>query len=188
MLIRHCYPVSPSTPVVRIATRRAKPGCAPAYEALLAGMFEDVKTHPGFVGAQIIPPAEPGGEYQVVLQFETEAGIEAWNRSPERGQWHARLDAVAEGEPEYRQLSGLEAWFARAEVPGHTAPARWKMAVVTWFGIFPTVALVSGLLGPRLAGWPFAVRTAVTTVVIVLLMTWLVMPRMVRLFRRWLAP
>lgn len=180
--------MSESTPVVRIATRRAKPGCAPAYEALLAGMFEDVKQHPGFVGAQIIPPPEAAGEYQVVLQFESEAGIDSWNRSAERAQWHARLDMVAEGAPEYRHLSGLEAWFARAEVPGHTPPPRWKMAIITWLGIFPTVALVSGLLGPRLVALPFLVRTALITMVIVLLMTWLVMPRLVRGFRRWLTP
>ncbi len=50
---------------------------------------------------------------------------------------------MAEGEPEYRHLSGLEAWFARAEVPGHTPPPRWKMAIVAWLNILASIVQVS---------------------------------------------
>ncbi len=42
---------APHQPVIRVARRRAKPGCAAAYEALVGGMLGDVRQVPGFIGA-----------------------------------------------------------------------------------------------------------------------------------------
>mgnify|MGYP007071136445 CR=1 FL=1 len=96
------------------------------------------------------------------------------------------LRTVGEGEPAYRRLTGLEAWFAPAVVPATMHPPRHRMALTTWLGIFPTVSLVMWLLGPlwtRL-GLPFLLAVALNTALIVVLMTWVVMPRVTR----WLRP
>jgi hypothetical protein len=42
--------------------------------------------------------------------------------------------------------------------------------------------------GPLLDGLPVVVRLGITTAVAVPLMTWVVMPRVTRLFRVWLYP
>ncbi|MBK8076062.1 MAG: hypothetical protein IPK24_10945 [Kineosporiaceae bacterium] len=61
-------------------------GVRPRLRGVAGRHVRGRQQHPGFVGAQIIPPAEVSGEYQVVLQFESEAGIDSWNRSAERAQ------------------------------------------------------------------------------------------------------
>jgi antibiotic biosynthesis monooxygenase (ABM) superfamily enzyme len=43
-------------------------------------------------------------------------------------------------------------------------------------------------LTPTLASWPLALRTLVLSVLMVVALTWLIMPVMTRLFRPWLAP
>lgn len=180
-------PDSPQTnPVTRIARRRAKPGCEAAYEAILRGMFAEVAQFPGFRGADLIPPESADGEYQVVMRFDSQQQLDAWDVSELRQTWHARLHAVAEGDPDYRLLSGLEAWFALPAAPVNHAPVRWKMAIATWLGIFPTVSLVLWFIAPALAALPFLLRTACLTALIVALMTWVIMPRLVRLLRPWL--
>ena len=45
--------------------------------------------------------------------------------------WEARARTLTEGEPVYRQLHGLEAWFRSPQTP----PPRWKMAVATLLGV-----------------------------------------------------
>jgi len=41
---------------------------------------------------------------------------------------------------------------------------------------------------PLIGPWPLVPRLAVTTAVTVSVMTWVVMPRVTRLLRRWLYP
>ncbi len=177
-----------TTPVRRIAHRRAKPNCGAAYEALLRGMFDEMQSFTGFLGAEIVPPATPDGEYQVIVRWASKAALAAWDASPAHILWIQRLGEVAEGDPEYRLLTGLEAWFALPAIPSNMQPSRLKMAVVSWLGIFPTVALLQATIAPLLADWPFLLRIAAFTALMVFVMTWLVMPWLTRLLRPLLLP
>src|SRR6185503_6734014 len=102
-------------------------------------------------------------EYEVVVRFESEAPLHGWDVSDERHSILRRMRHVAEAEPEYRRLTGLEAWFELPVVPASTNPPRGRMALVTWMGIFPTVALFLWFLVPALTWMPFLPRTAVVT-------------------------
>jgi antibiotic biosynthesis monooxygenase (ABM) superfamily enzyme len=180
-------PTTPEGPVIRVARRRARPGCEPAYEALVGGMLQDTAKVPGFLSAEIIPPGTDGAEHQTILHFASADALAAWDRSPQRREWHRRLNAVADGDPDYQVLSGLEAWFARPELPGTRQPPRWKMALVTWIGIYLVVMLLQVALAPWIGGWNFFLRNAVFTGCVVLLATWVLMPQLVRVFRPWLT-
>ncbi len=172
--------------VFRIVRRKVKPGCGPAYEALVAAMFEDAKRFPGYLSAALIPPEAPVGEYQINQRFESEADFEHWNNSLQRLGWLEKLDAVAEGEPEYRLLNGLEVWFPPPTAPAAKLPARWRSTVVSWLGIFPTVALLTTFLLPQLQFLPPLLRTAVFTALVAVAMSYLIMPRLTRWLRWWL--
>jgi antibiotic biosynthesis monooxygenase (ABM) superfamily enzyme len=150
-------------------------------------MIERMRESPGFSHAELLPPEAPGGEYQIVVHFDSEDSLAAWDASAARAAVHARMRDVAEAEPEYRRLTGLEAWFAPAIVPATTHPPRTRMAVVTWLGIYPTAAFFLWFVAPWLAGWPFLLRTAVITALIVATMTWVVAPRLTRAMRGWLT-
>lgn len=177
-----------SETVFRIVRRRAKPGCELAYEALIRGMFEEASRFPGYLSAELIPPESAGGEYQIVQRFATEQDLERWNLSEARATWHERLRPVAEGDPEYRLLTGLDAWFAPELLPTSLPPSRWRMTVVSWLGIFPTVAVLLWTIAPILAPLPFLVRTALFTGMVAVAMSYLVMPRLTPLMKWWLRP
>lgn len=175
-----------SQQVVRVAHRRARPGCGEAYQAVVRGMFETLRQFPGFLGAELTPPNTPEGEYRVVIKFADEADLARWDASDERLVWHERLRPLTTGEPEYHLLSGMEAWFVPPPLPVMRPPSRLRMTLLTWIGIFPTVSFFLATVGPLLAPLPFLLRTALLTALIVPTMTYLVMPYLTRWFRRWL--
>ncbi len=174
--------------VTRIARRRARPGCEAEYEAMLREMLTRMRAHKGFLGGDMIPPEVAGEPHQLVVRFASEAELQAWDASEERRALLERMKDVAEGEPAFRELSGLEAWFEPAVVPATLHPPRARMAFVTWLGIFPTVSLFIWLVLPWLEPLPFLLRIALLTGLIVITMTWVVMPRLTRLMRAFLNP
>jgi antibiotic biosynthesis monooxygenase (ABM) superfamily enzyme len=68
------------------------------------------------------------------------------------------------------------------------APPRHKMALLTWAGAWGLITLILWLLGPVTATWPLPLRTLVISVLMVLGLTWVVIPNLTRIFAAWLAP
>lgn len=67
-------------------------------------------------------------------------------------------------------------------------PPRHKMALLTWAGAWGLITLILWLLGPVTATWPLPLRTLVISVLMVLGLTWVVIPNLTRFFAGWLAP
>ena len=78
--------------------------------------------------------------------------------------------------------------------PNHAAagprvpPPRHKMALLTWPGAWALITLILWGLGPVMATWPLPLRTLVISVLMVLALTWVVIPSLTRVFSGWLAP
>lgn len=178
---------TPTQPVIRVVRRHPKDGCEPAYEALVGGMLQAAAKIPGFLGAELLPPDAPERTYRTIMRFASDDALEAWNRSDARREWHERIDAVSQDAPDYQHLTGLEAWFARPPIGGTKPPARWKMAIVTWIGIYAIVMLLQVTLTPLISDWNFFLRNALFTILVTALATYVVMPQLVKVFRRWLA-
>ena len=75
-----------------------------------------------------------------------------------------------------------------AEPPRSPAPPRYKLALLSWVGAYTVITAILAVLGPMMATWPLPLRTLPLSVLMVLAMTWLVIPSLTRLFRGWLAP
>jgi uncharacterized protein len=69
-----------------------------------------------------------------------------------------------------------------------TPPPRHKMALLTWVGAWAMITLILWLLGPAIATWPLPLQTLLVSVLMVLSLTWVVIPNLTRLFAGWLAP
>ncbi|MBI2803316.1 MAG: hypothetical protein HYX63_24125 [Gammaproteobacteria bacterium] len=59
-----------------------------------------------------------------MVKFASEATLQTWDVSAQRRQWHHRMSAVAEGDPDYQWLTGLEAWFRLPSIPSGRPPKR----------------------------------------------------------------
>jgi antibiotic biosynthesis monooxygenase (ABM) superfamily enzyme len=177
-------PPPPPEPVTVTVARRVAPGRSAEFDDWVDGILAAAADFPGFLGGGALRPGKVGDEWHVVYRYASPTDLERWESSPERAGWLARAEQLMD-ETGVQRVSGLETWFA---LPGRTAPAppRWKMAVVTVLAIVPLVLAMNVLVLPQLAGWPVVARTLVFSGTLTTLMTWVVMPRMTRLFRRFL--
>ncbi|MEY4624610.1 MAG: hypothetical protein RL061_135 [Pseudomonadota bacterium] len=176
-----------TSPVIRVVHSQTKEGCQAAYEALILGMFESMKHFPGFLGSELLPPLASSDDYQVIVKFSSQKDLDQWDVSTQREMWHARFRPLLAGEPEYHLLTGLEAWFSLPEIPAGKKPPRNKMAFITWLGIWPTASFFLYFLSPYIESLPYLLRSAIVTGLVVITMTYLLMPRLTKLFKEWLS-
>ena len=66
-------------------------------------------------------------------------------------------------------------------------PPRHKLAVVTWIGAYAAITAILQLLGPTMATWALPLRTLLISVIMVIALTWVVLPVLHRAFRPWLT-
>ena len=177
-------------PVTAVASRRVKPGRAREFEEWVSGILAAANEFPGYLGSEVLRPSdnEDDDEYRIVFRFDHASNLHAWENSKERQHWLRESRPLLHEEERVHVLTGLETWFTLPTKPGEPAPPRYKMAIVTWLAIFPIVTLIFSLFGQWLALLPTLLRTLVFTAVMVTLMTYVVMPRMTRLFSFWLYP
>lgn len=185
----HTSPGGAPRVVTVLIARRVAPSSVAAFEAAMQGMLTAAEGFAGHLGGQLIHPEECGDAaepllYHVVFAFDNEAHLAAWQDSAERAHWLAQVLPHTVGAQQLHRVTGLDYWFAAPHSTTRAAPPRWKVASVTWLGIFPTVLLLFLTVAPLLAGWPLVPRIAVITVLVVLIMTWVVAPRLTR----WLSP
>jgi len=182
-------PAGAAGPVTATVTRRVKPGHEAAYEEFLADISGAAKAFPGYLGEEVFRPAGgSGGEYRIVYRFDSPAHLRGWLDSSERAAWLNRAEPHVVGPMRTQVLTGLESWFTLPALPGAPPPPAYKMAVLTWVTIFPLITLVVVVSAPLIGHLPLVPRLAVTTLVTVSLMTWVVMPRVTWLLHRWLYP
>jgi antibiotic biosynthesis monooxygenase (ABM) superfamily enzyme len=68
-----------------------------------------------------------------------------------------------------------------------TAPPRYKVFLLTWLGIYPLITGIFLLFGRWLNLLPLFLRTLLLTGLLVYLMTYVVMPKLMQVFRGWLS-
>ncbi len=185
----HSHRDGDDPPITAVASRRVKPGREKEFEVWISGILDAANEFPGYLGSNVIRPSGPeDDEYQIVFKFDHASNLKYWESSEERRLWLDESRDLIKEEPRIRILTGLETWFTLPSKEGAPPPPRYKMAVVTWIAVFPLATVVFMLLDPLLGGFPVVLRTLVFTLAMVSLMTYVVMPRMTRLFSFWLYP
>ena len=175
-------------PATGVASRRIEPGREGEFEDWISGILAAVKAFPGYLGSEVLRPNNSDDdEYRIIYRFDHASNLERWEESDERRRWLDKAEPFVR-EQKVHRLTGLETWFTLPSRTGEPAPPRYKMAVVTWLAVFPTVLVIFTLFGPLLNLLPTVLRTLLFTLTMVTLMTYVIMPRMTRLFSFWLYP
>ena len=156
------------------------------YEAWLEGISATARNFEGHQGVTILrPQAKVNKEYVIILRFDEYRNLCNWMRSKERQEWIDRAKPLTEQPENIQVLTGLEALVS---LPNTTAspPPKYKTAFVTWIGVFFCASVLGHFLAPYLSGFPYLLRQAIVTGLVVILLAYVVMPRLTRLFSSWL--
>lgn len=174
--------------VAVLTLRRVKRGHENDFESALHDFIAASFHTEGQLGVHVVRPApgSPSREYGIVRRFSDARSRDRFYQSDLFKSWEQRIAKLTEGGPVRQELSGLEAWFSLPGQTGAAQPPRWKMAIVTVLGVWPVSILVPWLLLPLVANLYPWLQAFVIAVGIVVVLTWAVMPMLVKLLRPWL--
>jgi uncharacterized protein len=175
-------------PVTVDVLQQVKPGCEDEFEQVLSNLIVAAEAFEGYLGVNIFRPTDRcHPEYRIVFKFDHLSNLTRWEDSPIRQQLLERTKHLTVGS-KYQRLTGLETWFTLPSQRAIAPPPRYKMVFITWLVIFPLVNIIPPFLSHLLSPLPPLLRGAMGALFMVLLMTYVVMPRMTKLFARWLYP
>jgi antibiotic biosynthesis monooxygenase (ABM) superfamily enzyme len=175
-----------SDTVTVVVHRRIKEGRESEFQAAMQEFTHFALGFPGRRGMQLLRLVAGGRDYTVVARFASKEVRRAFTSTPEYAEWQERLGELTEGDPRIDELSGLEGWFATDDVPGLPHPG--KVAIATFIGVFPVSTIVALLVVPYIQQLPMLLVNAIVAAIIVILLTWVVMPIITRLLHKWLFP
>jgi antibiotic biosynthesis monooxygenase (ABM) superfamily enzyme len=176
-------------PVTVVISRRVVKGQEAEFERLSSQMTERAARYPGYLGASMFRPASSDDpEYRIIFKFNDETTLSVWQQSSERAEILEQIEPLLVAPSQVETTSGIINWFT---LPGHNPvkpPPKYKMTFVSWLALYPTVTIIFLLFGDLLAQVPLLLRTMLITAVVMVAMSYLLMPRFTRWFAFWLFP
>jgi antibiotic biosynthesis monooxygenase (ABM) superfamily enzyme len=124
-----------------------------------------------------------------VVRFATYTDLRRWEESTQFVEWLQRLEPLILEDSTAQEVTGMETWFT---IPSHIVvvpPPKYKMAVLAILGASPFVLVLIPVLISLLGGiLPPVVISLIILLIMSVSMTWVTMPLLARLARRWLYP
>jgi uncharacterized protein len=181
-------------PITLVITRRAKPGKIGEFESWLDGIIHEAMKFEGHMGMNIIRPQDMSNpEYVIILRFDNFENLAKWEKSEIRKKWIENGKHLIEGKAKVEKQTGLEFWFTPSSFRASTTvveplppPPRYKMAIVVIGIIFVLVSTLLPQVQQATVGLPVLLSTLLGVAIMVLLMTYVIMPSVTRLLRPWL--
>ncbi|WP_420146737.1 antibiotic biosynthesis monooxygenase [Spirosoma sp.] len=159
-----------------------------AYENWLTEIVPLAQQAAGHRGVNVIRPHGQSDEYTIVLHFDSEVNLRNWLDSSNRKRMIEKVRPMLNEDEKIDIKTGLEFWFTPPQSPKKAPP--YKQFLVTLSAIFPLSYFIPQLLAPAVQEVPFLsiplLKSFLTSSIIVALMTFVIMPRYVRLVAKWL--
>lgn len=172
--------------VTVVVSRNVYPGHEKDYDEWVRRMVAAAKEAPGNRGVTMLIP-EPGksGLYHIVMKFADEKSVHQWETSYIRQKLSHEADEFSRRSRQ--EATGLETWFSVPECPELETPPRWKMFTVTSLAVYVLSVIIVRLLEWIFEGANFYLLNILTTILLVGILTWAVMPWLSQyVFRKWL--
>ena len=173
--------------VTVVIDRRVLPGKEELFEQYQHRLIEAASGFQGHQGAEILRP-DGNNRYILVFRFSSQELLDTWSGSEVRNHWVSKIDEIIEEPPRFQTITGLETWFTLKGQKAISPPSRLRMAFVTYLAIAPTIMVFNLLFGRLFEDIPETFRILAQAPFIVILMTWMVMPFMTKIFRSFLFP
>jgi len=175
--------------VISVICRNIMPGNEKDYDNWARRYLTFERKAPGYLGTTIIIPGGSKSSLRYIIRrFTDKAAMETWDNSEESQKLLQEADNYSTRH--YETSTGLETWFT---LPGlktlsQSPPPRWKMAIVIFFGAYVISSLSRSILNPFLEQWPILGNAVIYSAILVVSLTYLALPILNRLLRRWLYP
>jgi uncharacterized protein len=172
--------------VTAIIARNIKPGREQEYDEWLRRYMMLEKKVPGYLGTTIIAPGGKTSSVRYIInRFSNKATMDEWESSAEA----LKLidEANKSSTMHYTSGTGLETWFSVPDLKAIVAPPRWKMAIVAFIGAFCISSIAHYLLGLYTGLSPLLTHVFMN-VILVMSLTYVIMPVLSKLLRSWLYP
>jgi antibiotic biosynthesis monooxygenase (ABM) superfamily enzyme len=173
-----------------VITHQIKEEFKSNYEAWLNEIIPVSKPYPGHLGVSIVHPV-PGATvtYTVIIRFDTRKNLLTWMESDDRKKLIEKVKPCLVEDDKFFVRSGLDFWFT-PEGAKAKLPTKWKQFLVTWSAIFPLVLVMSALIDWLTTSISITlnhpVKVLSLTILVVLMMVYVVMPRYTKLVHKWL--
>ena len=175
--------------VTAVISHLVKPDQVSAYEKWLQDVSIVAQQFEGHYGVSFVRPQDKTyPEYAIILKFDRYQNLKRWMESPIRKRWLEKVQPLVQKDQDVQILTGFETWFT---LPGkliQQPPERYKMAALTALSVFTVSQRLSRTIGLLLANLPSLLRAFILTTLTVFSLVYVIMPRVTRLFYRWLYP
>lgn len=172
--------------VTTVISRNIKAGHEKDYDDWLRRYMISEREVPGYLGTTIIAPGGSNSSVRyIVNRFADRASLDAWENSDEARKLEEEANNCSTHH--YERATGLETWFTLPDLKTIVAPPRWKMAIVSFIGAFIISSLAQYIFSPYLGQWHLD-ASVVMNIILVVGLTYFVMPLLSRMLRRWLYP
>jgi uncharacterized protein len=172
--------------VTVVISQLVKLGSETTYEVWVKDITSVARTYAVHLGTNVIrPQVGVRSEYVIIFRFDCYENFKTWMASRDREYWLTQAKPLIQSDPQVQQISGLEAWFSLPHQPLKTPP-RYKIALLTWAVVYVLINLLNTFVTPLLRSLPSPIVSLIICGVMVGLLTYVVMPKVSRLFSRWL--
>ena len=173
--------------VTAVITHRVRSGRETGYEEWIKGIAAAAREFEGHLGANILrPQSETTPHYTIVLRFDSCPNLTAWLNSDIRKSWIERVKPLIQDRESIQISTGLESWFQLPARTGPAAPKRYKQTMLVWIGVMAVSLFVSPAIAPLLAPLPWLLKVAVNVAITVILLSYVIMPRLTQWLKGWL--
>ena len=176
----------PVTTIIRVTPIEGK-------ERELLAWFDEIASDAarfeGHQGSELFQTMTAGGkQWLSIFTFDTMQHLDAWQHSDIRANHLAAAASLFDEKVHRRQMVGIEFWFEDRHRFKSGPPPRWKMAIVTGIVILVLLNTLIAWLSNVLVrfNFPIWLIKLCSVGLMISLMTWIVMPWMTRIFRKWL--
>ena len=181
-------PIESDDPSVTVdVVLSVRQSCQEEFERILTEMIDAAAMFKGHLGVNVFRPSGSSNlEYRVVFKFDHIKNFQQWESSEIRKGYLQQINQLILDSGRFQIITGLETWFTLSTNKAIVPPPRYKMFILSWATIFIIVNLINLLIVPHLQFLPPLLRTFITLGTIVFTMTYIVMPRITKLFAKWL--
>lgn len=175
--------------VTEVFVTRVTPENYDAYRAWASKIQQVEAGFPGYQGIYIqAPEKEKGGHWITILRFDTPEHLDHWLNSQERQRVLKESELIVEELQSHRVVSPFAGWFSSISNITGESPAVWKQTMLVLLVLFPIVMLELKFLHPLTAHLNPSLATFIGNAISVSLVSWPMMPLVIRFLRWWLAP